>query len=199
MTYDDIQSVWGSPHNQPSHGELEQQKQRLALRLRRRYRGFLLITGLAATWLTVLGVGFARHVANGGAFDLSREWAAGLLFLLPVVALGVFWRQHFHHRSRHVLYQQSIVASVRALLDENRLSRTRLKLIAALNGVMLLVMPFIVVQLRAAGKAGDEILMPAFVLFPALMVFVFVVLALRYRRTLLPQKLELETLLKSYE
>ena len=87
---------------------------------------------------------------------------------------------------------------MRALLDENRLSRTRLKLIAALNGVMLLVMPFIVVQLRAAGKAGDEILMPAFVLFPALMVFVFVVLLLRYRRTLLPQKRELETLLESY-
>jgi hypothetical protein len=199
MTFDDIQTVWGSPHNRPSPDEVERQKQQFVRSLESRHRGFLLITGLAALWFIGLTVRFAYHVAKGGAFEPSREWAAILLFLLPVAALVVFWRQHFRHRREHVGHRRTIKASLEALLDENRLARLRLKIIAALNGLMLVGMPVIVLQLRAVGKAGDEILLPAFVLFPALMAFVLVALFLRHRRTLLPEKAELEALLRSYE
>ena len=80
-----------------------------------------------------------------------------------------------------------------------RLARFRTRLIAALNGVMLLVIPLVVFQLRAVGKAGDEILVPAFVLFPTLMVAVLGGMVFHYRRKLLPEKAELEALLRSYE
>lgn len=199
MTFDDIQSVWGSPHNRPSPDELEVQKQQFIRNLESRHRGFVLITGLTGLWLIGCTIRFAYHVAKGGAFEPAREWAAILLFLLPVGALVVFWRQHFLHRREHVDHRRTIKASLEALLDENRLACLRLKMIAVLNGLMLVVMPVIVLQLRAVGKAGDEILLPAFVLVPLLMAFVFTVLFLRHRRTLLPQKRELETLLQAYE
>lgn len=66
-------------------------------------------------------------------------------------------------------------------------------------GAMALMMPLAVYQLRAVGKAGDEVLFPAFVLVPAFVVIEF--LALRYyrRRKLYPRQLQLERILREYE
>lgn len=199
MTFDDLQSAWNSPHNRPSPDELARQKQQLQQRLRRQHRGFVVVTGLASCWLLGAAVMFGRHVATGGAFDGSREWGALFALALPLLALALLWRRFLAHRAAHAIGDRSIRASVAALLDENRLARFRTRVIAALNGLMLLVIPVVVFQLRAVGKAGNEILVPAFVLFPALMLAVLVGMAFHYRRKLLPEKAELEALLRSYE
>jgi hypothetical protein len=199
MTYDDLQAAWNSPHNRPSPDELDRQKQQLQQRLRRQHRGFVVLTGLASCWLLGTAAMFTRHIATGGAFDGSREWGALVVFILPLLALAQLWRRFLAHRAAHATCDRSIRSSVAALLDENRLARFRTRLIAALNGLMLLVIPVVVFQLRAVGKAGDEILVPAFVLFPALMIAVLGGMLFHYRRTLLPEKAELETLLRSYE
>jgi hypothetical protein len=88
---------------------------------------------------------------------------------------------------------------VRALLDENRLERARFKTVSWLQATTLVVPLLIVVQLRAVGKAGDEILIPAFVFLPAIIIAIFAGSSFRYRRRLLPRKRELEALLASYE
>jgi hypothetical protein len=199
MTYDDLQSAWNSPHNQPHPEEFERQKKRLIQRLRRQHRGFVAMIGLATFWMLAFGTMFARRGLHGMAFDPVREWGAPLLFLLPLAALALLWSRFFVHRSRHVGHADSIRASVAALLDENRLARFRTKLIAVLNILVLVVVPVCIDQLRASGKAGDEILVPGFVVFPAIMLTVLAAMSLHYRRKLLPEKAELEALLRSYE
>src|SRR5690606_30448987 len=84
------------------------------------------------------------------------------------------------------------------LLDENRTERVRYKFIAGLLAASALVLPVIVYQLRAVGKAGDEIMVPALVIYPAYVLLLLVWFAYYFRKKLSPRKQELETLLSSY-
>ena len=51
---------------------------------------------------------------------------------------------------------------------------------------------------RAALDPGDEIVVPAFVIFPLLLLGIFLASTHRYRTKLLPRQRELENLLASY-
>lgn len=93
----------------------------------------------------------------------------------------------------------TLADSVRALLAENRIGRARLKIVAGLHGTILLVLPLVVYQLRVAGKAGDEILLPAFVGWPLIAAGILLGLWWHDRRKLQPRQHELDELLKSYE
>ena len=57
----------------------------------------------------------------------------------------------------------------------------------------------IVHQLRAVGKAGDEILVPAFVIWPAYVALMAAWFGWYYFRRLLPRKRELEELMQAYK
>lgn len=131
--------------------------------------------------------------------DFSREWGSLLVLALPWLAAIFLLREYRRHRRRHINYDRSIADSIRALLDENQLARRRVKLAAALHGVFLVLLPIVVYQLRAVGKAGDEILLPAFVGWPLIGTSLLIAMTYSYRRKLLPRKLELEALLRSYE
>jgi hypothetical protein len=199
MSFDDVERLWRSSHNVPPPAELDAQRGQLVRRLRRQYRGFVICVGAAMAGLVLLGVRFARYLAGGGAFDLGREWAALALVLLPVLGAVVFVRQYLRHRARHANYQSSISASLRALLDENRLARRRLKGIALLNGIMVLLFPVIAWQLQAVGKARPGEVWSMLALFAGLMVFVGLCLAYEYHRRLQPRRRELEALLQAYD
>lgn len=203
MNFADIENAWRSPHNRPSPAEKEQHYMKLITDLRRRRRGFALHLGLVLTFLTVVTVPILRHVIAPdpalNRIDFAREWGAFVLLALPWIAAIVFVRQLWRHHVGHADYDRSIRASVRALLDENRLSRTRVKVVALLHGLVLIVLPVVVYQLRMAGKAGSEILVPAFVLWPLMAAGIGGGLLYHYRRKLLPRKRELEALLSAYE
>lgn len=202
MNFADIENAWRSPHNRPSPAELKHQHMKLITDLRRRRRGFVLHLSLVLTFLIVVTGLILRHliVADpANQIDVAREWGAFLLLALPWIAAFAFVRQYWRHFAGHADYDRSIRAGVSALLDENRLSRTRVKVVALLHGLVLLILPVIVLQLRAAGKAGDEILVPAFVLWPLLAAGIGGALLYYYRRRLLPRKRELEVLLGAYE
>ena len=202
MNFDDIQKTWQSPQNQPSAAQLEQDKMNFLTDLRKRNRGTVLFMLWILGVLLFLTAKIVLHIAwpdpAKDAIDLSREWSVIPLFALPWLCLLAFFRKYRRHRAAHPDYARSISASVRALLDENHLARERQKWAALLSGVMLLLMPLIVHQLRAVGKAGDEILVPAFVLLPALMLCIFLGMLWHQRRVLLPRKRQLEDLLASY-
>lgn len=203
MNYVEIERVWRSPHNRPSTVERERDKQRFLADLRRRNRGFAIFITLVFTVLTVVTgravLAQLGTVPGPGHVDIFREWGAVLLLGLPWGAAIFFLREHLRHRRRHAAGVHSIGTSVRALLDENRLARLRLKWIAGLHGALLLLLPVVVFQLRAVGKAGDEILIPAFVIWPVIAVGILGGLRFHDRRTLRPRQQELEELLRSYE
>lgn len=203
MNFEDIESVWRSPHNQPSATELGQHKMKLVAALRRRHRasrGLLWLTLIPLLFLTTLIVRqvFWPDPALDQA-DLGREWAVIPLFALPWAGWFVMLRLYLRHQRRHPDYDRSISASVAASLDENRTERTRHKVIA---GLLLASVPLIILiahQLRAVGKAGHEILLPAYVIWPAYVALMVAWFGWHYFRRLLPKQSQLEALARSYE
>lgn len=203
MNFADIESMWRSPHNRPSPAQLEEQKMHFVTDLKKRHRGIVVFLALVGTALLAITGQLVVHALRaqpaGKAVDFSREWAVIPLFVLPWLGWWVMARQYRRHRMAHPDYTVSIGASVRALLDENRLERSRYKLVATLQLATLAMLPLVVHQLRAAGKAGDEILLPAFAIVPLIVAGIFIASTWRYRTKLLPRQRELEALLASYE
>jgi len=202
MDLGDLTRVWRSPHNQPSAAQLEEDKMKFTADLRRRHQGFVAFMAcvLAALALTTGTILF--HLIWPGpatdSVDLTREWAVIPFFVLPWIAWIYFVVQYRRHRDRHPDCDASIRASLQALLDENRLTRRRHVVIACLQAGFLVILPLIIGQLKAVGKAGSEIDV-MFVLVPVIFGAIMLGMLWNDRHALLPRKLELEALLKSYE
>jgi hypothetical protein len=203
VNFDDIESVWRSPHNQPTATELEHHKMKLVTELQRRHRasrGLLWITALPLLLITFL---IGKHALwpdpAHTPMNWEREWAVLPFLSLPWVGWFVMLRLYLRHQQRHPNYDRTISASVAASLDENRTERTRYQVIA---GVLLASIPFlllVVQQLRAVGKAGDEILLPAYVIWPTYVAAMVAWFGWYYFRRLLPRKRQLEELTQAYE
>lgn len=203
MNFAEIETTWRSPQNQPSAAQLEATRIKFVTDLRRRHRGNLIFLSgifiLISAFTLKLLVQILWPNPALDSVDLTREWGVIPFFLIPWIGWGWLVWLHRRHRTRHPYYDQSINAALTALLDENRAERQRAKVVSALLFVSVLVLPLIVSQLRAVGKVGSEIAIPAFVVYPAYVVGCVVWIAFQYRRKLLTRKRELETLLASYE
>lgn len=202
MNFAEIQTTWQSPQNQPTAAQLEHQKMKFIADLRRRQRGQRIFLCLVLIPLVYITARVVLHLIAPdpalSAVDLDREWALVPFFALPWIGWFIMLRLHLRHRARSRDHEQSISASVAALLDENRTQRTRYKIIAGLLAVSALVLPVIVYQLRAVGKAGDEIMIPALVIYPAYVLLLLTWFTYYFRKKLNPRKQELEALLASY-
>jgi hypothetical protein len=201
MNFAEIQNAWRSPHNQPSPAQLETMKQRFIADHDRRRRGLKLFVTIVAGWLTVVTVRLLMFVFNPAPaeFAWSEEWGTPVMLVLPWVALGFLVQQLRTHDRDHGASAPTLAAGVQALLAENQMSRTRLKVVALLHAAMLAAVPLVVYQLRAVGKAGDEILVPAFVLWPLVSLVILLAMRWHYRTKLVPRQRELEAVLRSYE
>jgi hypothetical protein len=202
MNFDDIQQTWRSPHNRPSAAQLEKDQMKFLNDLRKRHRGEIIFMIWILAVMSFLTGAFVLHLVRPDPArqptELTQEWAPLVLLALPWMALGVFCKKFREHRARHACPERSIRASVAALLDENRTEAERYKWVGRLNGAVILLLSLLVYQLRAAGKAGDEILVPAFVVVPVLLLGVFLAMRRYQRRVLLPRQRELEALLVAY-
>lgn len=201
MNYAELEQAWRSPLNRLTPAEIAALHARLTGDLRRRRRGTALFLAVVIGGLTLITGRFAWWMIGPGRaeFDPVREWGAVTFLCLPwLAAVGLavaYWR----HRSRHPDLSAPLAGIVRALLDENRVARSRCRAVAWLQGTALILLPVVVWQLRAAGKAGDEILVPAFVIWPLIAGGVLFGLRRHVRRTLEPRRLELEGLLGEWE
>ena len=202
MSFDDIQKAWQSLHNRPDMAQLEKDKMKFVADLRRRRRGNLLFLGLVLSLLVLITGKLAMHVLWPDpalkSVDVRREWAVIPFFALPWVGWLIMVHLHWKQYVRHPHYDRSIGASVTALLDENRAERTRYKFIGCLLIASVAALPLIVYQLRSVGKVGDEIMIPALVIYPLYVAGVLIWARVYYLRKLLPRKRELEALQASY-
>jgi hypothetical protein len=202
MNYDELEAAWRSPRNQPSPAEIAASQQRFTAELERKRRGAKLLLFAVFAVLTLFSVrllGAVLWPGAGGRIDVAREWASLVFLALPWLGALALARQLVRHEREHVHPGRSLAGSVRALLDENRMSRARLGVVAALHVVMLVTLPLVVWQLRAVGKAGDEIVWPAFVGWPLVAAAILAAMAWHDRRTLRPRARQLEALLRDYE
>src|SRR5688572_25239869 len=202
MNFAEIQHAWQSPHNRPTAAQLEKDKMNFITDVRRRHRGQRIFLCLVLIPLVLITGKVVLHLLwpapELDKVNLAREWAIIPFFALPWIGWLMMLGLHRQHRARNANYERSINASVAALLDENQTERTRYKFIAGLLICSVIVLPIIVFQLRAVGKAGDEILIPAFVIYPLYVAIMLGWFVYTFRKKLDPRKRELESLLASY-
>jgi len=198
MTFEDLVPAWHSARNAPDPAQLARYKANIARHLSKEYRDFVWHVGAAAALTIFLAGGFVQYVRSGGAFDLQHEWASIVFLLLPAGVALAFVRGFVRHRQQHPRYDGSIVEGLRALLDENRLARTRLRVsMAVLTGAMALV-PLVTYQLQLAGKQRPHEAASMLAVFGVAYGVAMVWQIWKYRR-LAPERARLQDLLESYQ
>jgi MFS family permease len=197
MTFDDLVPLWHSPRNAPDPAQVERYKADIVTHLGKEYRGFLWHVGTAVALTIFVAGGFAQYVRSGGAFDFQHEWASIVLLLLPIGVALLFVRGFLEHRRRHSRYELSIVEGLRALVDENRIARARLRVsMAVLTGAMALV-PLLTHQLQIAGKQRPQEAASMLLAFGMAYVAAMIWQVLKYRK-LGPEGARLQGLVASY-
>lgn len=202
MNYADIESLWQSPANQLPPEELARHQKRFLADLQKKHRGFLLFITSVIFTLTIITGRLVYVVTTRSAgespLSLPNTWASFLLLTLTWIAPLILILQYRRHRRKTAVDHPTLRDTAAALLSENRLSRFRLKLIACLHGLLLVLLPAVVWQLRASGRAGDEIVFPAFVLWPAISSCILLTMFWYHQKRLRPRQEQLESLLKNY-
>jgi predicted membrane channel-forming protein YqfA (hemolysin III family) len=199
MTFDDLVPAWQSPGNAPDIARLERLKRELVDRLAKEHRNFRVHVGMAAAFTIFLAGAFFQYVRDGGAFDLAREWGSLVFLLLPVGVAAFFLRGFIAHRQAHPHYDLSIAAALRAMLDENRLARARLRVSMAVATIAMALTPLITHQLALVGKQRPHEAASMLAAFGVMYAIAMAWQVWKYRAKLLPERERLERLCKSYE
>lgn len=199
MTFDDLVPAWTSASNAPDPAQLDRYKASVVRRLEGDHRAFLWHMGMATGSTLFLAGGFVQYLRSGGAFDFGNEWASIVFLLLPFGIAVAFLRGFIRHRRRHPRYDLSIVAALRALLDENRLARLRLCVSMGVLTVAMALTPLMTHQLELVGKQRPHEAASMLAVFAAAYVLAMAVMIWKYRRRLLPENARLRELFRSYE
>jgi len=199
MTFDDLVPVWRSSRNQPDPVQLDRYKASIVSHLGKEYRQFLWHVGLVAAVTIFLAGGFVQYVRSGGAFDFQQEWGAIVFLLLPIGVAAAFVRGFVRHRKEHPRYDLSILDALRALIDQNRLSRARLRLSMSVLTVAMALTPLITYQLQLVGKQRPHEAASMLAVFGVGYLVFMGVQIWKYRRRLLPENARLQELLESYD
>lgn len=202
MNYDDLETAWRSPRNSPDTAALVAAQDRLFAELDRRRRAtrlFLAIVLAALVFISARVVlALFPSAGEGAGMGFAGDWASLMFLAVPWLGFGLLARRMLRHEREHGRATPTVRDAVRALLDENAMARARLKVVAALHGAALVLLPLVVWQLRAAGKAGDEIVWPAFVGWPLVAGAILVGMLWHDRVKLRPRQRQLEDLLRDY-
>lgn len=198
----ELEHAWRSPRNQPAVADVAAARARFLADLGRRRRGARLLLALVGGVLAVVTGRIVVAAWPGGAspvLDPVRDWASLLFLAVPWAGFALLARRMLRHERTHAGAERSVGAAVRALRDENAMARARLKVVAGLHGATLVLLPLVVWQLRATGKAGDEILGPAFLGWPAVAGAILAGLWWHDRRHLRPRAKQLDNLLRELD
>ena len=204
MNFDDLQSLWQSPANNPEPNDMKKQKEEFVSKLRREYRGFRLHMTLVFGALAVLTVKIVHHVLTQDALpqtkaiDLTSEWALIPFLALPWIAAIYFVRLHLKHRRSHPDYDQTISATLRAMVDSTASAMKRMKTMISLYIIGIPICALVMNQIQEAGKIRPHELKSMIALFGGITVIALACFAYEYFRNLVPRKRRLDALLEDY-
>jgi hypothetical protein len=202
VNFDDISQTWQSPNNRPTKAQLEDMKMNMESELRRRRRSNLGLLVISLCPLLFFTAKIVLHLVwpqpDHTPVDLSREWAVLPFFALPWIGWLVLAALQRTHSAQHHSYNASIAATVTALLDENRHQQTRHKLVCVLLALSVPALGLVVYQLRSVGKVGNEIIIPACVIYPLYVLGMVLWLRWHHVNRTVPRQRELESLLHDY-
>ena len=195
MNFDELQNTWNSPRNNlPSEQQrkVAEQFTRQMVRRRRFQRLWLINTFF---WLAVMTV-LAIRTISIGKVSPEQEWV-----LLPLLVVPWFFAFHFLRRylkpvAPMMRGEVSIFDSLRAALSSIRETQSRLKLVGVLYAIMVPLLALAMRQLYVVGKASPRELTSMGILFGGVLVVGGAVMAARYFGRLLPQRKQLEELIR---
>lgn len=195
MNLNEMQSAWNSPRNNLP----DEEQQRLADKFtrqmirRRRFQSLWLINTFV--WLTIITVLAIRALAVGQTTP-TQEWGLFPLLLVPWgFAIHFLWR-HLNPAAPTMHGEIAVVDSLRAALASNRETRSHLKFVVVLYVIMIPLLALAMDQLHAVGKASPRELTSMGILFGGVLIIGGAVMAARYFGRLLPQRRQLEELLR---
>lgn len=202
MSFNDIEQAWRSPHNQPTAAQLEQDRLKFTATLRRRDLGFYAGMTLVFGWLTVITGRLIWFLLwpdpAKDRIDFTREWAVVPFLMLPWLGAILFVRQHLRRRAQRPDCERSIADSLRALVEQSRLSVSRMKNMLRLHLIGAPLLALCIQQIYAVGKARPHEVVSMIVFMAAVITISVGCLAyalFRNRR----ETRRLEALLQSYE
>jgi hypothetical protein len=199
MTFDDLVPAWNSASNAPDPAQLDRYKTSVVRRLDKDHRDFLWHVGMAGALTIFLAGGFVQYLRSGGAFELQNEWASIVFLLLPIGVAAVFLRGYIQHRRQHPRYDLSIAAALRAMLDENRLSRLRLRVSMSVLTLAMALTPVVTHQLQLVGKQRPHEAASMLAVFGLAYLVAMAWQIWKYRWKLVPENTRLQDLFRSYE
>ena len=204
MNFDDLQSLWQSPANNPKPNEMKKQKEEFVSKLRREYRGFTLQMTLVFGALTVLTAKIVHHILTQDglprdkSIDLASEWALIPFLALPWIVAVYFVRLHLKHRRSHPDYGQTIATTLRAMIDSTASAMMRMKIMIGLYIIGIPICALVMSQIQDAGKIRPHELKSMIALFSGIAVISLACFAYEYFRNLAPRKRRLDALLEAY-
>ena len=199
MTFDDLVPAWSSASNSPDPAQIDRYKTSIVRRLDKDHRDFVFHVGMAGALTLLLAGGFIQYLRDGGAFDFRNEWASLVFLLLPIGVAAIFLRSYLGHRRRHARYDLSIAAALRAMIDENRLARLRLRVSMGVLTAAMALVPVVTYQLQLVGKQRPHEAASMLAVFGLAYVVAMGWQIWKYRWKLLPENSRLRELFSSYE
>ncbi len=200
MDFERLERAWRSSANTPDEAAGAYMTEEMMEELRRRRGRVNRITFMAGAALVLWTGKIAWDwFANPFPFDISREWGALALLILPWVALVLVRGQIERHLRAHPDPYASAPQTLRALIDENAGAQRRVRFMAALMALGVAALAVSLWQLMDVGKMTAGNVRDGAILFGVVLGSVWTVIGVNYFTRLKPEGLRLQRLLAEYE
>jgi ferric-dicitrate binding protein FerR (iron transport regulator) len=199
MDFERLERAWRSPANTPAEAAAVYIVEETMDALKTRRRTVNTITAMAGLALVLWTGRIVRDVFTSPfPFDLSSEWGAVAMLVLPWIALVVARLQIARHLSAHPDPYASMPDTLRALIDENRGARRRVIFMAAMMGLGLAALAVTLFQLVEVGKMTPANVRDGAIVFGVVFAVVWGSIGVNYFTRLKPEAARLQRLLADY-
>jgi hypothetical protein len=198
MNLDELQKVWNSTMNSPSTDQRREIITQFNSALRRRRRRELAWLVWTFSVLTVLTAFVGWVVFGTDKVQLSAEWGAIPLLLIPWVFACIFLRRFLRQTGLTTRGDMTISDSLAAALSVNRSERSKLKTVGVMYLIALPIMAFSIWQLHSVGKVSSRELISMVTFLGGALALSACALLAKYRFSLVPKGQKLKALLSQF-
>ena len=199
MDFERLERAWRSPANTPAEAAAAYLVEETMQTLKQRRRSFHTITAIAGIALLAWTGRIAWDwFGNPFPFDLAAEWGAVAMLVLPWIALVIVRAQFAKHLNAYPDPDASMPDALRALIDENRMARRRVVIMAVMMVLGVAALAVALGQLVEVGKMTPQNVRDGAMLFGAVFAVVWGWIGVNYFTRLKPEGERLDRLLAEY-
>jgi|CXWL01.1.fsa_nt_gi ferric-dicitrate binding protein FerR (iron transport regulator) len=199
MDFERLERAWRSPANTPAQAAAAYLTEEVMDALKQRRRSFHTLTAIAGIALVLwTGKIVWDWFANPFPFDLANEWGAVAMLVLPWIALFIARAQFARHLNAYPDPEASMPQALRALIDENRMARRRVQVMAVMMGLGVAALAVALGQLVEVGKMTPDNVRDGAMLFGGVFGVIWGWIGVNYFTRLKPEGERLNRLLAEY-